>query len=360
MKIRKLIYIYPALSSCGPTNQSFYLISKLILKYNYDIYFFVFSNHKSSKEEEDRFIAAGVKIFYFRFNFFHFINARLLIKKIRPDIIHSTLIVADCVAFLIGFNYKRIITHRTDPFDHIDSRGFCIGYFMLFCSWFVSLYSFKSIACSDAIRSRLLDRRIKCHLTIKNCIPTSFYRGYQRTRILFAENSINIISIGALIKRKNPLKTLEIVKNFSKNSSLPVKLTFIGDGPLKQKIQNIKGSANLRIELVGHVKDIRPYLLKSDLHISSSSAEGLPNSVIESLSFGVPNLLSNIPEHLEFLNIAGKYVNYFSLNDDSKVITKKIKLFLKPNYYINCNDVNLIRSVFSDEFLVDKYHYAYN
>jgi len=54
-----------------------------------------------------------------------------------------------------------------------------------------------------------------------------------------------------------------------------------------------------RIRVFGPVDDVLPYLHASDVFVSASRAEGMPNSMLEALACGLPALVTAIPGHLE-------------------------------------------------------------
>ena len=54
------------------------------------------------------------------------------------------------------------------------------------------------------------------------------------------------------------------------------------------------------------VDNVEQYLMAADGFISTSLSEGMPNSVLESLAWGVPVIISDIPAHREILEIAPK------------------------------------------------------
>jgi glycosyltransferase involved in cell wall biosynthesis len=44
-----------------------------------------------------------------------------------------------------------------------------------------------------------------------------------------------------------------------------------------------------------------PYLQAANVYISASTAEGMPNSLLEAMACGLPALVSDIPGHLEIV-----------------------------------------------------------
>ena len=43
-----------------------------------------------------------------------------------------------------------------------------------------------------------------------------------------------------------------------------------------------------KVKIIGYKNNVYPYYLKSDLFVLSSIYEGLPNTLIEALTFGIP------------------------------------------------------------------------
>jgi glycosyltransferase involved in cell wall biosynthesis len=75
-----------------------------------------------------------------------------------------------------------------------------------------------------------------------------------------------------------------------------VTLAFAGDGPLAREVWSYVSvrSLNNRVIFLGLCRDVAALLQLSVATILPSQQEGLPRSVMESLSAGVPALVSNI------------------------------------------------------------------
>jgi glycosyltransferase involved in cell wall biosynthesis len=106
----------------------------------------------------------------------------------------------------------------------------------------------------------------------------------------------HLVSCSSLISLKRVHLIIEILKNIE----IPLKWTHFGDGPLRNEIEKKAAGlpAPVSFELKGHVpnKDFLGYMQQSpvDLFISTSESEGLPVSLMESVSFGVPILATNV------------------------------------------------------------------
>lgn len=104
----------------------------------------------------------------------------------------------------------------------------------------------------------------------------------------------NIISIGRFESQKNYFFLIDTFKNFLlKNSDY--KLILIGEGTLKEKIQNhikfLKLDRNIFI--YSYLKDLESYYLNADFLVMTSHYEGTPNVVLESMSVSLPVIISD-------------------------------------------------------------------
>lgn len=110
------------------------------------------------------------------------------------------------------------------------------------------------------------------------------------------KDAYNIISIGRLSKQKN---FSHLISAFSiAYKSIPnARLTILGEGPEKKHLLQLIDQSNLpqAIELVGFQSNPHKWLTHSDLFVSSSKWEGLPNVILESMACGVPVVATDCP-----------------------------------------------------------------
>ena len=99
-----------------------------------------------------------------------------------------------------------------------------------------------------------------------------------------------IAVIGALNPGKRPLEAVQAA------AALPTqaKLLFAGDGPLDEDIRAEAKRLDVDVEMLGRIPDIRPVLEVSSLLLFLSEREGLPRTVLEAVSMGVPVVAHNI------------------------------------------------------------------
>ena len=90
-----------------------------------------------------------------------------------------------------------------------------------------------------------------------------------------------------------------------------------------------------QIVFSGFIKDVTPYLISANVFVSAAVSEGLPNSVLEALSWGLPVILTRIPPHEEILRLGPK-AGYLVDRDSSENVFK----------------------IFTEDYLTEKRRYA--
>ncbi len=107
---------------------------------------------------------------------------------------------------------------------------------------------------------------------------------------------INIGFLGRLSSEKHPLEVINSFSALSENSGVKLRLDILGDGPLLEECRRAVESSGAResIQLCGWVshEEIFDYLKSWHFFILPSDTEGLPNSLLESMAFGVVPIAS--------------------------------------------------------------------
>ena len=126
-------------------------------------------------------------------------------------------------------------------------------------------------------------------------IPVKEKQGIREKYDLPFDKCIYVV-VGSILPRKN----VSMILNTFMNDSIPNSLLLIvGEGAQLEEFKQKYSSPNIRF--LGQQNNPLPYLQASDYFISASFSEGLPNTVLESISCGIPVILSNIEPHKEIL-----------------------------------------------------------
>lgn len=150
-------------------------------------------------------------------------------------------------------------------------------------------------------------------------------------------DEIQLLFLARVEKAKGIYEAIDAFALLSKNYSR-LSLTIAGDGfelqPAREYVT--KNGINKIVftgKVVGEVK--RKIFRESHIYLFPSYTEGLPNSVLEAMAFGLPILATRVGGLVDILNdsITGYFINQRDSND----IVHKIEMLL--------NDIQLTRSI---------------
>ncbi len=112
---------------------------------------------------------------------------------------------------------------------------------------------------------------------------------YQNVDLTGIENERKnlIISVGRLTDQKGFDRLIEVWKLVEPRCDW--KLLILGDGEDREKLQEQIDKYGLkRIKLMGNVKNVEDYYRQASIYVSAARYEGLPMTMIEAQSFGLP------------------------------------------------------------------------
>lgn len=154
------------------------------------------------------------------------------------------------------------------------------------------------IAQCEAMKQHLIDSLSvdgKKITTIYN--PVSRELGEQVIRVKKStEEQKQVVMIGRLEPQKNVEHMLHAFEQISKHNK-NIRLRIVGDGYQRKELEELRDSLGLK-ELVvfeGIRKDIQNVYAEADVIALSSSYEGMPNTLIEGISLGIPVVSYDCP-----------------------------------------------------------------
>ena len=132
------------------------------------------------------------------------------------------------------------------------------------------------------------------------------------------KGEVRILSLSYCVPVKQIDKIMTAVETYVKlNSQITVEWTHIGAGPLYEalRVSAIKLNSqyhNLKIDFVGHLKnkDVKAMLEDNhfDVFVNASKSEGIPVSIMEAMSYGVPAIAPNVGEISDLVNDSNGYL----------------------------------------------------
>ena len=180
---------------------------------------------------------------------------------------------------------------------------------------------------------------------------------------IFTNDQINITIVSRLVSHKNIEK---IIKAISDLNDPLIYLNIIGDGPELNQLQKISLESNNKDNIIFHGKlnrdEIDHIFLNSDIYIQASNYEGLPHSLLEAMSYGIPVLCTPVGECKEILgnedrgyildlpvsknNIKSKISQIIGEKDIANKKGERGKDFINEKYNLT-NSFNLYKNLFT-------------
>lgn len=142
-------------------------------------------------------------------------------------------------------------------------------------------------------------------------------------------------------------------------SSKPdLRLWMVGDGSERQSLESLSGEFGIADQMTfwGHQSDVAPFFSCADAFVMSSKSEGLPLSLLQSFSLGVPAIVTDVGGMAEVVRLAkaGLIVSATNPADMAAAILKMAGDEAGRRQYSEAA-INAFRSQFSLDTMVDAY-----
>lgn len=251
----------------------------------------------------------------------------IILKRIDGiDIIHlhssKAGFLGRIVSFLLGKSKKTIYTPHAISFLRLDVSPKKRKIFIAM-EKFASFFGGKIVACSQSEKEAIEEQGIKNVTFINNGI-----KPLQIEKKVNTSDKITIISVGRLSIQKNPKLFNDIALEFIDNPN--IQFIWCGDGELKSELT----SPNIKCTGWIERKELENYLVNADIYLSTSLWEGLPLSVLEAMSIGLPVILYNCVGNRDLVRDNG------FLYKDKKEATNNINELIENKELINKKGYN--------------------
>lgn len=172
-------------------------------------------------------------------------------------------------------------------------------------------------------------------------------------------NEINIITVARFVKAKDFKTALVAFKNLKENNpSCKIRYYIVGYGPMENRIKSDITRLDLteEVELIINPPNVKHFLQRADIYLSTSLFEGLSNSLMEAMAAGLPLVATDVGDN-RFL-VRDGYNGYLVTPGDIPLITMRLESMLKSEdlrIKLGDNSFNLIKNDFSEEKLLTSY-----
>jgi glycosyltransferase involved in cell wall biosynthesis len=290
-----------------------------------------------------------------------FINLFLIFRKHKFDIVHThsskTGFLGRIAARLAGIS---MIVHTVHgfPFHPYQSK--------LIFHLYKSMEKFAANFCDKIVFVNNYEREaaIADHL-IQPEKAITIYNGIElpMMRLHNKEKSDKLI-IGSCLrfwKQKNIIDTIKAAIQVCKKNE-NIHFIFIGDGELYKVAEKIVHDSGFkdRIHILGWQNNVTEWLQKFDVFLLYSKWEGLPLSILEAMSFGLPIVASNIKGNNELVSDANGIL--VPINDIDRLTAVLLSLPDEKERLIKMgeNSRKLIKEKFDLMDFIRKYKNVYD
>jgi glycosyltransferase involved in cell wall biosynthesis len=218
-----------------------------------------------------------------------FIRTRRIVNEVRPDLIitflfHDTLNVG--LAGLTQIYRPKLIVGRRSPIGYGDSSR---KYFLRLVLKII--YRFADLAVSNspgnlesAINEGLLEGKVK--------LVHNFVQVNASKMRLNEFHDIHLLCVANFFDYKNHLNLIKALGEIKNQFKFHV--TFLGEGPLRGEMISLAKSLNLTADFFSHEDQSMISEFKADFLLLPSYFEGSSNALLESLSEGIPAIVTNV------------------------------------------------------------------
>ena len=256
------------------------------------------------------------------------IELQKFIENFKPDIIHSHLWESEMLLTNIKHEDCIRFTHLHDNMVQLKNRLLPNSKIELTNMYERRLFlknnnnHFICIA-KDSFEFALknLPKKNKIHL-IPNAID--YQKFYCSEKLEFKE--IKMINIGSFVAKKNQTFAVHILKQII-DKDYAASLTFLGDGYMKNKIENLAEKLDLKqnINFLGNVENVEKYLKESNLYLHTATYEPFGLALIEAMASGLPVISLNGKGNSDFIQ-NGKNGFIFKKQDPEIFVEKIIEI----------------------------------
>lgn len=279
----KLVFITPGMTF-GGAERVISILANLWCDMGHDVSIFITSSNKSSVyklnekvnvEYYDHYIENGVSHFKL------ISSIRKFVDKEKPDCVLSFMndVCAYTIISLMGKNLPIIYSERNDPSKTNQRKIDKI--FRKIVEFGATHIVFQTEGAKQCY-SKKVQRKSSI---ILNPVELNRIPNRKKEDINYSE----IVTVARLEPQKNQELLIDAFNLVSKKHQ-DVVLKIYGEGSLKNKLQRKIDELGLkdRVFLMGAKQDVLEWIKESYCFVLTSDFEGLPNSLIEAMSMGIP------------------------------------------------------------------------
>jgi len=221
-------------------------------------------------------------------------------RRSHPDVVHchnaTAAIIAALPARLAGVKTVIVTRHGLVKPPYQIRRELKFALASRWCDWIVGVCE----GTRTNLRAAPFAARDKI-IHIYNGASPADIRAIPRTK-----RGFTLLYVGRLAPLKDHATLLRAVA-LTRFHHPDVQLWIVGDGPLELSLRKLTQELGLSnsVTFFGEQIDVSPFMLAADLFVSSSVTEGLPVSLLEAMSVGLPAVVTDVGGMGEIARLSG-------------------------------------------------------
>lgn len=365
MEKTKILYFITRLDQ-GGAQASVLSTLKTINKQQFDTYLATGPggrlDHKFKGEERHLFFIKAlkhdVKAKYVFHDLVALVQMGLVLRKVRPDIVHTNAPKAGILGRIAAriFWRKAKVVHTFHGLGFAKEQGEKHFKFFVWvektCAKFTDVLVFVSRKNAAEAKELGIGKGVRCEIiragvNFNPILPLKFDPVAKKASLNIPANAKIVLALANCKPLKNPLhfvfaayKVLQQMKN--------VYFIFTGDGPLKDQVCTLVKNLNIEKQVLfpGWRNDALELLAISDVYASVSLREGLPMSLLEAMSMRVPAVCYDVDGISEV--ITNNKTGFLVQPSDINTFADKLKVLLKHPQLLERFEANIDRRDFSE------------
>ena len=302
---------------------------------------------------------AGIRVVYLNkkrgFDFSIFVKLYQLIKRERPEVVHTHIYAARYALPVAAFcrTPQKVHTVHNIAQQEQATAGKIVNKFMFKHCGVVP------VALSEEVKKTVEDvyelpaKKIPVIFNGIDLSKCQVKKDYSR------KESFKILHIGRFMDVKNHAMMLKSFALFVKQHP-DAKLQLLGDGELRKEMMQLTQELGIArsVEFVGLQSNVYPWLHDADIFILPSKFEGMPMTLIEAMGTGLPIIASSV----------GGVPDMLTDRNDALLIKPEIESLYKKMEHLYSDETERTRlganarersKIFSDVEMARKYIEVY-
>jgi len=211
-------------------------------------------------------------------------------KLAKPDVVHchnaTAAIVGAIPARLAGAKTIVVTRHGLVAPPYVLRRELKFAAVSRWCDWIVAVC--EAARCNLVAAPFAASRKV---VRVYNAAPTLRCNGTPPP----VKSGFTVLHVARLSLAKDQ-ETLLRAFSLAKAGVPDLRLWIVGDGSLRSTLEGITQDLRLTdsVTFFGEQRDVAPFFAAADLFVLSSVTEGVPVSLLEAMSAGVPAVVTDV------------------------------------------------------------------